>query len=447
MPFFEYFAAGPLANWIQLNSGPGAVPLFTTSGAYMGAGEALDSAATGADGLTNAMATAWGGMSSQKAQSAFRKHTVWVREQAAVARQISILAARAGEAHLIAVATMPTLAEIIANMVKRAAAATAAAADATALTTALVAQAELEYLVLRLRAATAMGNYEAAALDTLVELAAIPLVPPPPIALPGGGAGDPQVPDTSGPLLDLVENGPNSEYMTSDSRPLGDGPQSTNNGTGEGPQSTGDGPQSVGDTTDPTDLAPGESPAEQAISELQQVLSPDDPLLHSGDGGGFDPSTADSLLGTSPYSSTLAGMAGGVGAFTALGMTRGGLGAMPGAATGFRMPGGWAPGTGTAFGASTGAPAGAPVRNTPRRVTAPTARMRRRREEEENRPGKVFTPGEQMDVPVLERPPAIGVIEYDEDEFRDDVTSDAVLVGVLDRLDDDAETDGAETPR
>ncbi|MEV6255667.1 hypothetical protein ACIHAX_11865 [Nocardia sp. NPDC051929] len=38
-------------------------------------------------------------------------------------------------------------------------------------------------------------------------------------------------------------------------------------------------------------------------------------------------------------------------------------------------------------------------------------------------------------MPVLERPPAIGVIECDEDDTQEDATAKAVLMGVLDSFD------------
>ncbi|MEW1737158.1 hypothetical protein AB0346_14510 [Nocardia beijingensis] len=154
--------------------------------------------------------------------------------------------------------------------------------------------------------------------------------------------------------------------------------------------------------------------------------------------------------GNAPYSTPLAGMSGGVGSLVGLGMLRGVLGSMPWAATGFQMPVNCAPGTGTAFGAGTGILSTAPAsRALPRKgVGAPTAQMRRRgKEEDKDKPAKMFVPGEQLEVPVLERPPAIGVIEYGDDGIPEETASDAVLVGVLGRFDAEAETVDSETPR
>jgi hypothetical protein len=73
--------------------------------------------------------------------------------------------------------------------------------------------------------------------------------------------------------------------------------------------------------------------------------------------------------------------------------------------------------------------------------------MRRRRRDEETRTGKVFTPGEQYEVPELERPPVIGVIEYEDDEPDIELFADSSLVGVLDRLDEETESENGYSSR
>ncbi|WP_280450551.1 hypothetical protein, partial [Nocardia cyriacigeorgica] len=52
----------------------------------------------------------------------------------------------------------------------------------------------------------------------------------------------------------------------------------------------------------------------------------------------------------------------------------------------------------------------------PRGAIPPNARRRRRDREELRKPAAVFTAGETQEVPVLEKPPAIGVIEYHDDD-------------------------------
>ncbi|MEV3960095.1 PPE domain-containing protein [Nocardia sp. NPDC050193] len=451
MPFFDYLALDPLMIRNMMDDGPGAMPLDNTSNAYSGVETALDSAAAGTDGLMTTMAEAWpGGLSSQRAQSAFRNHNQWVRRQATVASALSKAAATSAALHRAVDAFIPSKLEILAAIAKRAAAASAAAAasgtPAALVATGAVAAAELEYTALRIRAGAGMAAYEANALNIVSGLISLPIEPPPPIVVPTGGSGTVNPPDTGGVLQDLVTNGPNSEVLTGDHHPTqtpGDPTQSTS----DPGQSTGGNDGGGGDPgTDPTQ-PPTQSTPDQPLSDIQQPIGSESAMGPGTENYGLDSANPESLYGTSPGSSTLAGLSGGAGSLVALGMARGGIGMMPGAATGFRLPGGWTPGSGTPFGASSGAPSGAPVRNTPRRVSAPTARMRRRRKEEEERTGKVFTPGEQFEVPVLERPPAIGVIEYQDEEPDTELLVDSSLVGVLDRLDDEVEQDNRENFR
>ncbi|WP_459549689.1 PPE domain-containing protein [Nocardia sp. X0981] len=441
---------GPKAVRSLYDSGPGTVPLDNARSAYEGVGEALNTSASGTDGLLAAMAEAWGGLSAQSAQRAFGEHTQWVRQQAAVAKFLSDIARGAAELHRAVGALMPSMLEIEANEALRTSTKMAAVATAgtpfNSIAMGLAAAAEADYERLRAQAAAAMDFYDDGALQVMDLLLATPITAPPPIALPGG-VPPPTAPDITGPLQDLMKNGPDSPYLTDGpNNTVGDGPQHP---TGDGPQSTGDSGGGGGDPgPDPgPDLGPSQAGPEQGLTDLGQSLGADPAFGPGTDGYGLDYPAGDALFGTSPTSPTLAGLGGGVGSLVALGMTRGGIGSMPGVTTGFRMPGGWAPGAGTPFGASTGAPSAAPARNVPKRVSAPTARMRRRRKEEEDRPGKVFTPGEQFEVPVLERPPAIGVIEYQEDEPGEELLVDSSLVGVLDRLDDEAESDNERKTR
>ena len=154
---------------------------------------------------------------------------------------------------------------------------------------------------------------------------------------------------------------------------------------------------------------------------------------------------------TSQNSPTLAALSGGAGSLVALNMARGGLGSMPGAATGFRMPASWNPGAGRAFGAMPQQATSGPMarKGPPRGALAPKARMRRRRDDEK-RSSKVFVPGEPQDVPVLEQPPVIGVIEYEDRDSRDEPMLESILaVGVIERNDneDEAVLASVERPR
>ncbi|WP_328391724.1 PPE domain-containing protein [Nocardia sp. NBC_00416] len=448
MPFVEYGASPPRVNWTILHSGQGAVPLVNTSAAYRGVESALAAAASSTDGSLSELAAAWpGGLGSESAQSAFRNHNEWVRGQTMIAEGLAKLADAGAELHTTVLGLMPSLPLITlveTNLVE----AVAEFIGSTGGPTQIVAGAKLAialgaYMDVWDQAALSMAYYEVGAVAIVSEMAGVPIVPPPAIVVPTGGGFAPSL-DPSGPLRDLAENGPNSQLLSDHpAQPTGDGTQSGGDSGGSdsgGGDSGGDGGGSDPSGGDSSGMDPSQTLPEQATPDIGS--SPADG--YSGTDG--PSSLTDQLLGA-PQSSTLAGLNGGVGSLVALGMMRGGIGSMPGAATGFRMPAGWAPGTGTPFGATSGAPSGAPVRNAPRRVSAPTARMRRRRKEEEERTGKVFTPGEQFEVPVLERPPAIGVIEYQDDELDEELLVDSSLVGVLDRLDDEAEQDNGERSR
>jgi len=73
--------------------------------------------------------------------------------------------------------------------------------------------------------------------------------------------------------------------------------------------------------------------------------------------------------------------------------------------------------------------------------------MRRRRKDEDRKSEKVFVPGEQLEVPVLEKPPVIGVIEYADSEGPDEaVMGEELLVGVLQRHEDDVAVEQRPEP-
>lgn len=474
MPFFEYFALEPIANRNLIDSGPGAAPMYDAARAYSTVDHALESAAAGTEGLLKDLSDAWpGGLSSRRAQAAFAEHNQWVRNQARISAQVATLAGRGVNLHSAALAAMPPRAEIELVM-----AALAAAATVTAVSGAVVgagagpisavagmifapasaahALLEAKYEELRARAAAAMAGYEAGAVGLLNALAvtAGSLTLPPPIAMPGPGPGPaptPPAPQVTDLLHNLVDKGPDSPYIPTDSGP-GPGPGGGSESSGGGTDSGG-GSKSGGDGGNSRPGGEGPDPGTSGLDQ-QPLTNPQQPAApQSGYGSGLDgygpgTSTSSPLPGVSSESTTLAALNGGAGALTGYGMARGGIGSMPGAATGFRLPTGWAPGQGTAFGASNAvsSPA-APARTAARRVSAPAARMRRHRQDEETGNGKVFTPGEQFEVPELERPPDIGVIEYRDEELDIEMSADSSLVGVLDRLDEETETENGYSTR
>lgn len=454
MVMFDFGAMPPEWNSARLTFGPGSMGLSAAAEAYGTVAEALNAAASGSDGSMSSMSGGWESPSSDSAQAAFRQHAAWLRREAADAAMMSELAASAVAAYEMARQMMPPLPVIMANLaaqaecVARGAVLTAVGGPAApigmATTAAELAVLEAEYAGMWATAATSMYGYAGQATGLAASMPTP--MPAPTIGGPGGPSGStfPGAPTTPG--AGSEPNGAGPPAGTGGSQgPSGPGGQQPT------PDPGGPTPDATQQVTDPT--API-SEADRAASGVNDaVAGMNDSFVDPATSGNGDSPPQHGFYGTSPYSSTLAGMYGGTGGVAGLGMLRGGLGVMSGASTGFRMPANWNPGSGTAFGAGPGSGGGgmAPVGNTaPRRgVSAPATQMRRRRGDgdQEDKPGRIFAPGDPVDVPILERPPVIGVIEY-EDEHTDDILADGddVLLGVLDRF-DEADTTEPATER
>jgi len=75
----------------------------------------------------------------------------------------------------------------------------------------------------------------------------------------------------------------------------------------------------------------------------------------------------------------------------------------------------------------------------PRGASAPAEQMRRDKDKRK-KSGKVIAPGEDQNVPVLDEVPAIGVLEFADEEIVDELADDLSLsFGVLDNFDEDAQ--------
>ncbi|WP_282784802.1 PPE family protein [Nocardia sp. CC201C] len=443
----DFAALPPEVNSARLSTGPGPGPMTATAAGYSGIAAALSGTAASSDGSMNAMSASWQGPSATSATSAFRAHANWLRQQAQVAEAASAHATGVGEAYTAALSSMPPLPLILANRAASAAL-TAVASTGGPLATAtapLLAANEAMYMAMWVAAAASMYGYAG---QTMAHLAALPPpLPAPPIVAGGGPA--PTLPGGSSNYVAPQTGG--SPPVTSSTAVTGSGGAGGSGGGGGGSGGggssgggSGGGGDAGGSMPDPTQPIgdPGQpgSEIQNGISDVERAISsmsdpglaefPGDPLAHMG------------FPGTSMESTTLAGLNGGAGSMVALGLVRGGLGAMSGASTGFRMPPSWPAGVGTAFGAAPATTSSAPVaRGAPRRgVSAPTARMRRRREDEKQRKPKVFIPGAPVDVPVLERPLNIGVIETSSSDFDADREPDREVnfsIGVIGAVDDE----------
>ncbi|WP_406231651.1 PPE family protein [Nocardia sp. NBC_01009] len=451
---FAFGALPPEVNSARLMPITGGVSTADTAAAYATMADALNFASSASEAAMNRMAPGWDGPTSDRAQAAFRRHAAWQREQSIVARKCEASAAEVAAAYGAALGAMPKLFEILAV---RALSSTLIATNTMNQNWPGIFACEAAYDIMWGEAAGVMFGYQA---DAFGALAALPTpVPPPPIVSGGGDSG---INQKSGVPADKNPPPPWSETGPKDTNPpeSGKGDGGNGNGKGDGGNGNGDGGSDPSDPTpDPGDTNPNPNPnpdpgqqlpeGEQAASDVNNALSSMTDSLgdSSVDGGSPDDH---GFYGTSPYSSTLAGLNGGVGSVAALGMLRGGLGSMPGASTGFRMPANWAPGRGTPFGATPGNLTSGPAQQGPLRrgATAPKANMRRRRRDEERTKSKVFVPGEPEEVPVLEQPPVIGVIEYADGERQDEpIDEQTMLVGVIEKDDDDLVLAISERPR
>ncbi|WP_069159725.1 PPE domain-containing protein [Nocardia altamirensis] len=424
---FELGATLPEIACIRLLSGPGELPMNATAAAYANMADALVAAAGGSDGSTRSLGDSWRSETSDKAQAAFHRHANWLRQQSSVAGQVAAAAATVAAAYsaarTYAAATLPII------MTNRVAFASLTMTNTMGQNSPAIAVNETVYYLLWLQTTAVMNGYASQVMGAMATIP--PPAPPPHIVMPGGmgaphlgmdGLGDPA---GLGKTLTDATNAANSAAEQVANQAV--------NGAAD-PVS-----KAAESLTDPA-TSP-ESLAQQAIPDGNQAtMSPADTLADPGASGVDGGLAQQGFLGTSPYSATLAGLNGGVGSMSALGMIRGGLGSMSGASTGFRMPSSWPSGPGTAFGAATPPPAGAPFAPpmAPTGATAPVGQLLRRHEDTERGPGRVFVPGMQYEVPTLEQAPAFGVLEYHDEDAIEAVAAESVLLGVL-GPDDDAE--------
>ncbi|WP_433760147.1 PPE family protein [Nocardia sp. CA-135398] len=430
-----WHALPPEINVGNLLDGPGVEMITAAAESYQNAAYTFMTAASNTASAMLDMGETWNGESGDLAQSAFSNHTNWLHEQAMVAQSVSgVLHAVAGEFSAAQSAMAAVGGWLAKNRFEQGVLLLTNSGGQNAIPLLLN---QLEYIAIWVTAAGVMDGYAGAVLPTLATLPP-PALPTPIVTDPGVLPPPPQfeVPvytPKSGPNGQFDGSTTNNHTTTNNTNTNNTNTNNTNtNNTDNNTGDTNTGNTDTGNT--PTDTT--ESPTQPTTADPSEVTSP---LSDSGSYAGTDGSAGQSgFYGTSPNSPTLAGLSGGVGSMVTLNLARGGLGSMPGASTGFRLPSNWLRGPGTAFGASSNpAGVGPAGRGAPRKgAIAPKAQMRRRRDEE-RRPGKVFVPGEQLEVPVLEKPPVIGVIEYADEHPEDVVAEGESVLGVLERSDDD----------
>ncbi|GAA5062224.1 PPE family protein [Nocardia callitridis] len=426
-----YGAYPPEQNSARLMSGRGPVPMLGAAAAYASIADGLLAAAAASESDTRSMGVTYQGDSADKAQLAFHKHAGWLRDQGMIAMTVSQHAMVQAELYSAALAKMPSLLAIVAN---RATLAGLVLTNSMAQNSAAIAANEFAYDIMWATAAAVMYEYHA---ETAANTGSMPPPPPAPEitspSLPGMGQGPGSGFDGgqhSG-LPVLNRSGGGGAAVPKDTAGFGDTAGREGPGRASDPGGNPDAP--VQPDQPPVDQPPvdlADNPASEALPDPAQMTD-----LPYGSEDFIDGTSSEmGYLGTSPQSSTLAGLNGGMGSSVAVGLLRGGPGAMPGGATGFRLPTNWSLGKpgGTAFGAPlNNNPSGAsPARKAaPRGVIAPKTRRRRRDDEKSTK--QVFVPGEPQEVPVLEKPPVIGVIEYTDDVEPSVERSESPLMNIL----------------
>ncbi|WP_433525837.1 PPE domain-containing protein [Nocardia pseudovaccinii] len=446
LPFF--IAQTPEEIIGRLLCGPGISGTLVTSGAYQAMAMQLNAAAAATEGSMTELSGTWHGLSADQAQSAFRNHAGWLRAQAMVAVQTAVLADEVAVIYTGAQTAMEGVAVWLAEFRAKEAVLAASAVMGAPTGPVLLAQ-ELEYFAIKVAATGVMVSYAGALLPTLAAL------PPPIEAPPIVTGGDP------GMQMDYVSYDDPTTYSGTEHTTTGTTQTTTPHSTDTGDTNTTGGDNQTGGSDNggsggndtPNDPTPTDPTNSATPTDPEQLAPQADPGALNGDSGanGLDYGSSDQmeLVGTSQYSTTLAGLNGGVGSLVALNMLRGGVGSMPGASTGFRMPGNWNPLASRAFGAmpqQSGTGPMGPRQGPPRGAVAPKSRMRRRRDDEK-RPSKVFVPGEPQEIPVLEQAPVVGVIEYADGNRDEPVLEPVLAVGVIERIEDEAVLASAERPR
>src|SRR5262245_3961312 len=80
-----YAALPPELNVVQVPGGAGAGPMFEAAAGYTSIAQAASSLATATDAQVQLLMTTWRGIAADRAVLAFQRHSVWLREVAALA--------------------------------------------------------------------------------------------------------------------------------------------------------------------------------------------------------------------------------------------------------------------------------------------------------------------------------------------------------------------------
>ena len=182
----------PEVHSALLNSGPGAGSLLRAAAAWSSMSAEYAAAAEELSAALNAAGTGvWQGIAAQSYLDAHAPFVAWLEQSAAASTRIAVQHEIAAAAYEVAVATMPTLAELAAN---HAVHAVLVATNFFGVNTIPIAANEADYARLWVQAAATMSGYQTVSAATLA--AAPPAAPAPRIvnaeaSQPVAATGDP----------------------------------------------------------------------------------------------------------------------------------------------------------------------------------------------------------------------------------------------------------------
>ena len=431
--FFDPFVGSTEFLITCLFNGPGTLPTLWAAEYYNSVAAQFHGAAASVGGSTALLEEAWRGPSSEGAKGSFRVYRSWLIEHGNAAAGTGAALTRAAEYYHVAHAQMTAVQTWLAEFEVR----QTALALGGPTTVPVMLASEGESVAIFTAATNVMTVYATGVGH------AISSFPTPTTAQPlvnnSGGPGIPPVNPVSGPWGKGLTPAPPPKTIPHP--PPGNPVPPPGNPTpppGNPTPPPGNPTPPPGNPTPPPGN-PTPPPGSPTLPGGPDPVSGTPPVDQGVNG--YDTNSPGLMAdqGIDTTSGSVAGLGGlGAGGLTAFSMTRGGLGAMSGSATGFRLPAKWGSRGARAFGAEEETEARPIMRGraVPKGASAPEGQLRRRKDREKTRSGKVIVPGEEIEMPDLASgDPGLGVLGYVEEFADEPMTEASGSIGVIERVD------------